>query len=358
MIDIYFQSAKIKIILFTIFFVFQINCTLHHYEMSRQPIRMVDSPVWKERKKVNLEIIPNQKPDGKKNYPIGDSYNSDGIRDYLKRGCCIEVGDDSNLKIRYSTKVKDDLLYPPTVFLWLLTLGIVPVFEKVDADIKVEVLDSNGNVLKEYNYNIEEHAYNSWLTIPISLILIPNDSFAHSFIHEGLDYPQKFIANKFENDFKEDLAAGKISNSTSNNQYTRTRSRVAILPIRYQFSKDVNISNAIRDKVETILVNKNYTVVERVKLDEILKEVKLSQSGLTTSEQTKIGNMLNASNLIIGELLDIDRNDSTLEFSLRNIEMETGKIIWKHEFAIDEKNSTQTLNEAMKQLDSKINIAK
>ncbi|HMV43635.1 MAG TPA: CsgG/HfaB family protein [Leptospiraceae bacterium] len=324
--------------------------------MGRKPIRIVDSLELREKRKMSLDRIPNPIESKKKDNSIASSYNSDGFRDYIKRGCCIEIVEDAKLKIRYSSNVKSDLLYAPTVFLWMFSLGLIPVFEKVDAEIKIEVLDSNENILREYYYNIEEHAYNSWLTIPVSLILISNDSFAHSFIHM-FDYPQRFIANKFETDFQEDLAQGKISeniNILNQSKDIQNKSRIAILPIRHQFSKDQMIANAIRDKVETILVNKNFIVVERVKLDEILKEVKLSQTGLTTSEQAQIGSMLNASNLIVGELLDIDRNDSTLEFSLRNVDMETGKILWKYEFSIDEKNSTQSLQEAMKSLDSKI----
>ena len=41
----------------------------------------------------------------------------------------------------------------------------------------------------------------------------------------------------------------------------------------------------------------------------------------------------------MGEIIEVNRHDS-LEFSIRNIEMETGKILWKYEFSIDEKELT------------------
>ncbi len=339
-----------------LFFSF-LNCTLHYYQIGNQPIRMFESPEWKEKRKITLERKNTPEDNGKKDNSIATSYNSQSINAYLRRGCCLELEENSNLQIKYSTNVKDDLLYAPTVFLWMFTLGIIPVFEKIEADIKIEVVDAaNQQLLKQYNYSINERAYNSWLTIPISLLLITNDSYAHSFIHM-FDYPQKFIANRFEKDFQEDLALGKFSEvsiSQAVKKNNSTRSRIAILPIKYQFSKDISIANAIRDKVETILVNKNYTVVERIKLDEILKELKLSQTGLTTSDQVKIGNMLGASNLIIGEIIEVNRHDTSLEFSIRNIEMETGKILWKHEFSIDEQQLTSSLNQTMKDFDTKI----
>lgn len=336
---------------------FSISCTLHHYQIGNQPIKIQEAPEWKEKKKISLESkLPLAEKSGKDN-SIATSYNSGAIHDYLRRGCCIEIQDQAGLHVKYSTKVKDDLLYAPTVFLWMFTLGIIPVFEKIEADVKIEVFDAaNQHLLREYNYSINERAYNSWLSIPISLILIPNDSFAHSFIHM-FDYPQKFIANRFEKDFLEDLSAGKFSDSAISQTAKKnntSHSRIAILPIKYQYSKDIAVANAIRDKVETVLVNKNYTVVERVKLDEILKELKLSQTGLTTSDQVKIGNMLNASNLILGEVIEVNRNDASLEFSIRNIDMETGKILWKHEFSIDEQELTPSLNKAMKDFDSKL----
>ena len=64
--------------------------------------------------------------------------------------------------------------------------------------------------------------------------------------------------------------------------------------------------------------------------------------------------MLNASNLILGEVIEVNRNDASLEFSIRNIDMETGKILWKHEFSIDEQQLTPSLNKAMKDFDSKL----
>jgi hypothetical protein len=279
-----------KLATILLFFFFCMNCTLHHYQIGNQPIKLQEASEWKEKKKISFESkYPLEEKSGKDN-SIATSYNSGGIRDYLRRGCCIEIQDQAGLHIKYSTKVKDDLMYAPTVFLWMFTLGIIPVFEKIEADVKIEVFDAaNQQLLREYNYSINERAYNSWLTIPISLI-----------------------------HFLEDLSAGKFSDSAisqTTKKSITSHSRIAILPIKYQYSKDISVANAIRDKVETVLVNKNYTVVERVKLDEILKELKLSQTGLTTSDQVKIGNMLNASNLILGEVIEVNRNDASLEFS-------------------------------------------
>ena len=350
--------GTIRFILTTLFVVcIFINCTLHHYKIGNQSIQMVESPSKKEKTKLFLERVNPPEDNSKKDNSIAQSYNSAAIYSYMRNGCCIEIEENANLKIKYQATVKDDLLYAPTVFLWIFTLGIIPVFEKIDADVKIEVIDTQKNqVLKDYNYHIDERTYNSWLTIPISLLLFSNDSFSHSFLHM-FDYPQKFIANRFEKDFVEDLSLGNFSEQAISQNIKRnnsTKSRVAILPIKYQYSKDVAVANAIRDKVETVLVNKNYTVVERVKLDEILKELKLSQSGLTVSDQAKIGNMLNASNLIMGEIIEVNRHDTSLEFSIRNIDMETGKILWKYEFSIDEQELTPSLNKAMKDFDGKL----
>lgn len=350
------RIIKLFLIYLCVIFVF-ISCTLHHYKIGNQSIQIVESPSLKEKTKVFLERVNPPEENGKKDNSIAQSYNSAAIYSYFRRTCCIEIEENANLKIKYQTTVKDDLLYAPTVFLWIFTLGIIPVFEKIEADIKIEVIDTQKNqVIKDYTYHIDERTYNSWLTIPISLLLISNDSFSHSFLHM-FDYPQKFIAHHFTKDFSMDLSRGNFSEQAVAQNIKRntfSKSRIAILPIKFQYSEDVAVANAIRDKVETVLVNKNYTVVERVKLDEILKELKLSQTGLTVSDQVKIGNMLNASNLIMGEIIEVNRHDSFLEFSIRNIEMETGKILWKYEFSIDEKELTPSLNKAMKDFDGKL----
>ncbi|MCB1179275.1 MAG: hypothetical protein KDK36_16965, partial [Leptospiraceae bacterium] len=92
----------------------------------------------------------------------------------------------------------------------------------------------------------------------------------------------------------------------------------------------------------------------RAKLTEIMKELRLSQYGITASDEIKVGNLLNATNLIIGEILDVSDEDSTKEFSIKNIEVESGKILWKYEFILNEKDLSNSLNNNMKELSRKI----
>lgn len=134
--------GKMKLIAAFLVSFFSISCTLHHYQIGNQPIKLQEAPEWKEKKKISLESkLPLAEKSGKDN-SIATSYNSGAIHDYLRRGCCIEIQDQAGLHVKYSTKVKDDLLYAPTVFLWMFTLGIIPVFEKIEADVKIEVFDA------------------------------------------------------------------------------------------------------------------------------------------------------------------------------------------------------------------------
>lgn len=350
------------------------GCTLHYYKMNGKPIHTENSTPWKEKAKVNFSrvvILGEEKL-------IAKSYNSEDVIQHVRDSCCLHIDKNSPYQVKYSTQVKDNLENPLGVILWMLTLGFFPVIEKVDADVSVKVLDNSDTVLKEYRYKIEEMAYNSWLTIPISILMFSDDSFAHSYIH-SFSYPQKFIIHRFENDFIQDLVTGNLKDGSIPNNFTNNSTeskpskattiekpatekkeafnsnyKIAILPIKYNYPKDSNIAEAIRDKVETLMVNKGYTVIERMKLDEILKEMKLSQAGLTTSEQIKIGNMLNATNLLIGEILELNSNDSFLEFSIRSIDVNSGKILWKYELSVDERNIAESLNKSMFILDSKI----
>ncbi len=348
---------KFYIILCLLFF-YLTSCTLHHYSMNRAPIQ-IEEISWEGRKKIaftrsNVPLKPNNTDN-----LIHLSYNSDSFTKYFSAN--LDIDQNSNLQVFYNTTERDSLMYPPFVFLWLFSLGVFPNIEEVDVDVSILVKDGNGKV-QDYNYKIKEYAINSWLTIPFSILLIPNDSYAHSFVHQ-FDYPKKFIANQFEKDLMKDMKGGKFAPVSSNykgntnSQWISSKSKMAILPITFRYPKDAPLASAIRDKVETVLVNKKVTVVERTRMDEILKELKLSQSGLTPSDQLQIGSMLNATNLILGEILEVNHGDSTVEFSIRNIELESGKIIWKYEFTLDESNLSQSLSLAMKELESKINLS-
>jgi hypothetical protein len=85
-------------------------------------------------------------------------------------------------------------------------------------------------------------------------------------------------------------------------------------------------SIAMTDRLRSELVNSNYfTVVERSKMDEILKEQGLQQSGCTSDEcAVEIGKLLNIRLICAGSIAKVG---VLYSISLRMIDVQTGKIL-------------------------------
>ncbi len=74
---------------------------------------------------------------------------------------------------------------------------------------------------------------------------------------------------------------------------------------------------------ENLVKNPNISVAEREKLQEIVEEIGLSQTGLTTNE-IEVGNLLNAEYIITGAVADLG---SRFLLAARFIDVETGNVL-------------------------------
>lgn len=335
-------------------FLFLQFCTLHNLKINGNPAIKYKNPLQAEKKNLALDrIIPdNKKSDNFEN--LIKSYNSDSMNRKFDKGCCIEIKKNSDYTLRYSTEINEEMPFGISPIFFLITLGISPVVEVADANVKFQIVETNSDKVKqEYKYQISHVYITSWLSILASLFLW-SDHYDLAMFHSH-EFPQEMIISQFEKDFLQDLSNQKINFipiASSNRDIAKKR--YAILPVKYSHSKDRETSDVIRDKIETVLVNKNYTVLERSKLNEIIKEFKLAQTGLTRNDQIELGKLLNANNLVLIEILELNKSDDKLEFSVKNLEVESGQILWKHEFLIDESKISTSINKAMQELETKI----
>lgn len=115
---------------------------------------------------------------------------------------------------------------------------------------------------------------------------------------------------------------------------------VAVLPFSISGSADVKVAEATRDLVESILIQKNiYQVVERTRIDKIISEYKLQESGLT-STAIEIGKLLKVSKVITGKLIKLDLKYT---IAIEEIEIKTGKKIFS------ERNSGELADSQLEQ---------
>ncbi len=327
-----------------------LHCSLHSYKLNGEEIRT--KRVAPNELSVTYDI--QRKPPANETDELAKGYNKESLYNIIERSCCIRKSADSNITMKYETDVKGELKYPLLVFLWMATLGITPVIEEANTTITVTLEKKDtGEKLNEFTYQMYEYVIHSWLTIPFGMALSSNESYSLSFLHS--EYPMEIITDRLSYDLLRGGGKSIITdNKRTENKITSSASaKVAVLPFNFKFKKHEAFSETLRDKVETLLVNKKYTVLDRINMKQILKEMKLSQTGLTMADQIRIGRMMNATNLVIGEILETNENDDILEFSVKNIDIQTGKIVWKHEFQISE-SSSSSVNSAIQELGSKI----
>jgi TolB-like protein len=98
-------------------------------------------------------------------------------------------------------------------------------------------------------------------------------------------------------------------------------------------------ASALTDELEVQIVSlsKSITVIERGKMEEIVKEQGFQQSGCVTSEcAVQVGELLGADNVVIGSIIKLG---STYSVTAKIVSIETGSIIntatIKHRGAID-----------------------
>ena len=329
------------------------SCTLHQYTINHNNVELIKNRPLSNR--ISIEVVRNELELTGSRHDEFRSYNSEKLESYLYQGCCFSMDKNSNYVIKYDANVTNELLYPLTVFLFLGTAGIFPVLEETVATITVSFEDKNGKPIKELHYTIQDNFVTSWLSIPLSFFFL-SDSYALAMFYDT-DHPQKLVANQIESDLYVNLASGNfVSTQEKNNStlLTNNGQRIAILPIVYKSAKYEVLAESMRNKLETLMVSKRHTVVERLMIQHIIEELKLNQSGLTENNTIKLGQMLNASHIIVGEIFDVNANDQMIEFSVKSIEIESGKIVWKYDYEMDETDIVKASKKTLSDLEGKL----
>jgi len=98
------------------------------------------------------------------------------------------------------------------------------------------------------------------------------------------------------------------------------------------------------EKLETVLLQSGFSLVERNRLEKLLDEKKLSLAGLTDSKYQEIGSFLNADIVVFGLIPSWTyfqgRKTGTIEIMIKAIDVNTGGIVFKaiynHQFKTDD----------------------
>jgi curli biogenesis system outer membrane secretion channel CsgG len=99
---------------------------------------------------------------------------------------------------------------------------------------------------------------------------------------------------------------------------------VAIAPFTSADELKKGILTEAEGNFRSALIKLNYKIVEREKLNALLKEKELSMAGVTTENARSIGAMLGADAILIGEIISYDESQREVQdFQSKKIEIKT-----------------------------------
>lgn len=99
-------------------------------------------------------------------------------------------------------------------------------------------------------------------------------------------------------------------------------------------------TTVVRNALESSLLKTGWQIIERERIDRVINELELQTSGLTVENSVKIGRMLNADAIVVGQVTSYvqgavsDRSPTgelehtTVGFNVRAVNVSSGVIMW------------------------------
>jgi len=120
------------------------------------------------------------------------------------------------------------------------------------------------------------------------------------------------------------MGQSALSPQVNDRVYLPQGGRVVVVPFTYN-QTPTQFSNTLQDKLVTTMVQKGFRVVERNQLEQVLREQKLTYSGLFDLKSAKsVGKLLGAGEMVLGTIQD---QGNTVAINARLVELETADIL-------------------------------
>ncbi len=122
-----------------------------------------------------------------------------------------------------------------------------------------------------------------------------------------------------------DIAIGKLSEKITQHMADKDKIKIAIIPFPNLEQKMTRLGNYIAEELTTnLFLSGRYKIVERSLLNQVLDELKLSQTGVVNPSSAKeLGNMTGVDALVTGTVADIG---TYVAVNCRLIETESGEV--------------------------------
>ncbi|NCN10169.1 MAG: hypothetical protein GW938_10030 [Leptospira sp.] len=286
-----------------------------------------------KRKGQNIEVTDN----------TIESYFSEEIVAKFRNSKYFTHNSSANMKIRIVSSLEEVKSPVISLIAAIGTLGIFPAITRTYGRIQFELYDSSKNKsIRTFKYPIQHRQFLGTSAIILgSLLPLFSDRFDHSTNERNFAI-MRVAFQQFENDLMLELDKDK----TLLKSFTSESNKIyALIPIKNKSSSLKSSADQLHSALESQFVKAGLNLVERKKLDVLLEEIKFSQTGLTASNRIAFGKLSNADRVILVEDFILKEGQSSnkteIYFSIRCVDVETGKIIWSKlsKYANSESNS-------------------
>ncbi|TGM35017.1 hypothetical protein EHQ91_07040 [Leptospira biflexa] len=339
--------VQVKIIfLLLVIFSNSFGCYLHHANIQgdsygAKGLIFGKEPFFKGTLPVRVEFDSSEKAFVKdylkrkgQNIEVADntieSYFSEEIVAKFRNSKYFSHNSSANMKIRVVTSLEEVKFPVVSVIAAIGTLGIIPAITRTYGRIQFELFDSSNNKsIRTFKYSIQHRQFLGTSAIFLgSFLPLLSDRFDQSTNERNFAI-MRVAFHQFENDLMLELDQDK----TLLKKFTSDSNKIyALLPFKENSNSINSVKDQLHSELESQLVKSGLELVERKKLDALLEEIKFSNSGLTASNRITFGKLSNANRIILLEDLVIkdpkNSNQTEIYFTIRCVDVETGKIIW------------------------------
>lgn len=220
------------------------------------------------------------------------------------------------------------------------TLTIIPSLESRGQRVSFRLLDTEtGEEVAKYQYELKQTMYSCILFLPLlPLNFLGPDSItiSNGFTSHSVDAPMmEAVLDRFESDLRSDLSDPEFRARFM--EVDRPRSLYVLLPLEGDASTKER-RDLVYDSLEAELSENGVALVERRRLQEIMNEQALHESGLTIRQMQSIGPLASARYLLIAEVLQLEeavnhddpfQRKGEFKLALRCVDAESGVVVWR-----------------------------
>ena len=250
------------------------------------------------------------------------------------------VDKKADLKIEYSSESRKLRGNSISGFLFVWTLGGIPFKSNSESNITFRVSEKRtSRELGVYEYRVNQATWFGWLSVPMSLVVVPFlDTVKEITTDEGLAFHKRIIG-RFSRDFLTDMKNGIYSRQTTA-RVKKPKSVFIVIEGNDTEKKYKEQSKILNNLIEVALVNGSYKIADRKNTGNVLEEQAFSKSGLTKENTSLIGNLSGARKIVVSNILDYSRSNTGYEttYIINITDIKSGEVEWKNLYTIKGRN--------------------